>query len=74
MERNKKIIIGVVFTICFSLLIGFVYISLFDEKTEQKEMEFQFEIPEILNKEQNDSKIDYYNSQLNTENISDGFK
>jgi hypothetical protein len=73
MERNKKIIIGVVFTICFSLLIGFVYISLFNKKTEQKEMKFQFEVPEILNKEQNDSKIDYYNSQLNTENISDGF-
>lgn len=73
MERNKKIIVGVVFTICFSLLFGFIYISLFHKETEEKEMKFQFEVPEILDKTQNDSKIDYYNSQLNSENASDGF-
>lgn len=73
MERNKKIIVGVVFTICFSLLFGFIYISLFNKETEEKEMKFQFEVPEILDKIQNDSKIDYYNSQLNVENASDGF-
>jgi hypothetical protein len=73
MERNKKIIVGVVFTICVSFLFGYIYISFFNIKTEEKEMKFQFEIPEILDKTHNDSKLDYYNRQLDSKNTSEGF-
>lgn len=48
--------------------------SFFHEETEEEEaLKIQFEVPEILNKKQNDSKIDYYDSQLNSNNTSDGF-
>jgi len=36
-------------------------------------MKFQFEIPEILDKIHNDSKLDYYNRQLDSKNTSEGF-
>ncbi len=73
MEKNKQIIIGVVFTICFFGLFGYIYITLFHKKVEEEEVKIQFEVPEISHKEQNDSKIDYYNSQLDANDISDGF-
>ncbi len=73
MERNKQIIVAFVFITCLSCLVGYIYMSFFNDSKEEEKTKIEFEVPEILNKKKsNKTKIEYYNSQIESKNISDG--
>ena len=67
MERNKKIILILVAVMMLSGLSWFIYATIFKSKEQKKEPEgFQFEVPEISDKKEDYSKIEYYNTLITT--------
>lgn len=73
MEKNKKILVVVIFAVCLALLGGTVYMIFSNEMREMEKSKLEFKVPKSGKKEKTSSKFDYYNDQVDKEKSEDGF-